>query len=77
MAVSSRYLKYQTLKGGVVESWSVELPFAIIRLEPAFPCSYRRFGRFDQLNRSHPFACVPLKPAYYRGAVMGIVLFGG
>ena len=60
-----------------MEPWSVELPFAIIRLGPAFNTSYRHFSRFGCINRSHSFACVPLKPAYYRGAVMGMVLFGG
>ena len=31
MAVSSRYLKYQTLKGGVVEPWGIGIITAAIR----------------------------------------------
>ena len=61
----------------MVERASVELPSAIIRLKPFSALTYRRFGCFRRVNHSHAFACVPLKPGYYRGTVMGMVLFGG
>ena len=58
----------------MVEMASVELPFAVVRIKPIFSSEYRRFRHLRHINRSQSFACVPLKPGYYRGAVMGIGL---
>ena len=38
---------------------------------------FRVFLVSGRSSRSHRFACVPIKPAYYRGTVMGTKRFGG
>ncbi len=54
---------------GVADGVSSKLPSAIIRPKPVFTSKQAWIRLQLAAYRSHPFACVPLKPDYYRGAV--------